>query len=767
MPDTDSNGNGNTSTSTQQARFDGALLNSLTGLGVEGRDRTLATTIKSTRLKLEKEKKESLFAIRILRKICSVFPTEAVRKGWVVKLGGQSKDPKIISDFNLYQTKLQVKKYFAWAKILANAYDGAVIVINVEDGQSPDQPIRRDRIRSVKALYVLDRYKIKPELVSSDPQNPDYYSITMPVGATTQFKDEMQGLGAEYRIHPSRIIRFDGVDLLPDQMLDNEGWGGSVLEQVWDAYKLWESTHQSIAQIVQNYDVMIYGLKGLSQIIANGNERQIKTRLSSLQQTNSILGGIAIDSDSESLNSYSRNVSGLPQVGDIFRDRLIGESEVSHTFLFGESPSGLGATGESEEKTDAKKVHAFQEEVYRPRLEYLAELIWLAKDGPTKGRIPDDWRLDFVSLLDEKQQDIIDARGSQANTDRTYLDSAVLLPEEIRQSRFGGSEYSYETVLDERLWEQKQQEQQNQFAGFGGFGEDANTTTPTDETASTDEAVDGEGGNGEQVQLDSARSDSAPQVKRVVNWQGLSIGITHEPGDRRFPGLLGIPMQSDVSYGHIRRSYPSAPDKKALDVYFSGKNSDKIFKIRQLTKAGLVDEPKYCIGFETIEAARDAYLAHAGRNRFGGIENVNISELTPYQAQKYHQDACDCEKCTLARQRKKRRRRVKSVEQDLNTPAAESTARSDVSEQDLADLITEQAIASTSPTVRSWVNKIDKWLDGVESLKEARDRLTELYDLLDGNKFATSLMNKRILADLGGRLEILQEAEDSGNNSTK
>lgn len=498
MPETNSNGNGNTTQPTPVPRFDGALFNSLTGMGVEGRDRSLSTTVKSKRLKLEKEQKESLFAIRILRKICSVFPTEAVRKGWTVKLGGKVVDPKIISGFISYEMNLQVKKFFAWAKILANAYDGSVIILNVDDGQSPDQPIKRASIRSIKALYVLDRYKIKPETTSSDPMNPDYYSITLPTGFTID-RTELQSFGNEYRIHPTRVIRFDGVDLLPDQMLDNEGWGGSVLEQIWDAYKLWESTHQSIAQIVQNYDVMIYGLKGLSQIIANGDEKKIKTRLSSLQQTNSILGGIAIDSDSESLDSYTRNVSGLPQVGDIFRDRLIGESEVSHTFLFGESPSGLGATGESEEKTDAKKIHAFQEECYRPRLEYLAELIWLARDGPTKGKIPDDWKLDFTSLLDEKQQDIIDARGAQSNTDRTLIDSGVILPEEVRESRFAGSEYSFETVLNAELWNKKQMEQQNQFADLGGFGEEEN--------AAGSEPLSDEPPPEESTQLDS-RFDS-------------------------------------------------------------------------------------------------------------------------------------------------------------------------------------------------------------------------------------------------------------------
>lgn len=263
----------------------------------------------------------------------------------------------------------------------------------------------------------------------------------------------------------------------------------------------------------------------------------------------------------------------------------------------------------------------------------------------------------------------------------------------------------------------------------------------------------------------SATKTDSRTTKRVVNWQGLSIGVTDEPGDRRFTGLLTIPMQRDVSYGHIRRSYPSAPDKKALDVYYSHKNTNNLFKIRQLTVNGMVDEPKYCVGFETIEAARDAYLAHAGRDRFGGIEPVDITELTPYRVQKYHQDTCDCEKCILVRERKKRKRKKTSVQELEEVDRTDAPGTAEQSSTDLADLIVEQAIASSAPAINRWTNQIISWFDSVESLDEARDRVNELYDGIDDKKFVNILYEQRVLADLGGRLEILEEVGSDDSNS--
>ena len=57
-------------------------------------------------------------------------------------------------------------------------------------------------------------------------------------------------------------------------------------------------------------------------------------------------------------------------------------------------------------------------------------------------------------------------RDKQSGIDRTYVDLGILLKEEVRQSRFGGSDYSIETELDEDLWKKKQEEEENQFGGF-------------------------------------------------------------------------------------------------------------------------------------------------------------------------------------------------------------------------------------------------------------------------------------------------------------
>ncbi|HEY9644379.1 MAG TPA: DUF935 family protein [Coleofasciculaceae cyanobacterium] len=138
-------------------------------------------------------------------------------------------------------------------------------------------------------------------------------------------------------------------------------------------------------------------------------------------------------------------------------------------------------------------------------------------------------------------------------------------------------------------------------------------------------------GRWEVLQESNSTPDFAEPTKRVLNWNGLKIGITHETGDERH----GTKMRSP--YGRLYRSYGQAQDGKAIDFYVLDE-SGELFKIRQLTEDGTLDEIKYAIA-PSLTEARDAYLAHVPRSLFGGIEAADPSELSAYAYQEEEEDA--------------------------------------------------------------------------------------------------------------------------------
>jgi hypothetical protein len=118
-------------------------------------------------------------------------------------------------------------------------------------------------------------------------------------------------------------------------------------------------------------------------------------------------------------------------------------------------------------------------------------------------------------------------------------------------------------------------------------------------------------------------------IKKILTWQGLSIGVEYEPGDIRFAGTDHERVMS-VGYGHIRNH--RGDDGESLDCYIgSDLDSQKVFQLHQLTFDGEPDELKYMIGFNSIEDARKAYLAHMPKELLGGIVDSSIEKIKSHR----------------------------------------------------------------------------------------------------------------------------------------
>ena len=183
-------------------------------------------------------------------------------------------------------------------------------------------------------------------------------------------------------------------------------------------------------------------------MLAAGKEGQVKTRLELNDMSKSIYRGYAIDAEKEELAFVSRQFNGVSEILEKLRIDVIGASGVPHTLLFGQSPSGLGATGRSEERDFAKTCHHYQETHMRKQLHKLMTYVMLSKNGPTKGQQPDNWRIGWKPLFEMNERELADVRARVAAVDARYIQVGVLTPQEVADSRFGKSEYSIETTID-------------------------------------------------------------------------------------------------------------------------------------------------------------------------------------------------------------------------------------------------------------------------------------------------------------------------------
>lgn len=435
-----------------ELRNDGVLINTLTGLGTS-KDRSLYTQLVMQGF-LSQSDAEALYLEWLPRRVVDIVADECTRAGFTLTLAGdESSSGRNQSLINDVQQAVDDR---GWMDVLNEAlklsrlYGGCALVMAIDDGQEADQPVNINRIRAIKGVYPLDRWRIFPlmsDKVILDLSKPPLYGIAYGVASEGMRKASNGGLQV-FKVHPSRVLRFDG-EFLPWQLRQqNQGWGASSLQRLLEAYKKYQTGVAASAGILDSFDLFVHKLKGLSSMIAAGRESDLRTRLLANDMSRSVYGGMVIDADGEEVAFVSRTVGGVSDVIDRLKAEIQGATGLPHTILFGDSPSGMGASGRSEERDFAKTCSQYQEANLRKPLRKLLRYLMASQDGPTRGKVPDNWDFTFNDLYVPYPEETAALRAQIASVDTQYITAGVLTSEEVAQSRFGGTEWSMETTLD-------------------------------------------------------------------------------------------------------------------------------------------------------------------------------------------------------------------------------------------------------------------------------------------------------------------------------
>ncbi len=423
-------------------RVDG-LANVLTGMGSR-RDKSTYTRA-TPLIFLTQEELESLYGMWIPKRIVDVVAEQSTRRGFRVLFGGDGAAAEEVTGIEQSIEDLYILENLLLASKNARLYGGSCILLFINDGRSADQPVDKDNIRAIEDMEVLDRWQIVPVIEEEnlyDYSKATYYQI---ISGDLINQPQLQ------RIHKDRILRLDG-EWLPYKIRQrNYGWGTSSLQSIYDSFRHYWTGLNAAATVLVEFDVFVHKLQGLSNMLAAGKEKDVQARLVLNDMSKSVYRGYAVDKEKEELDYISRNLGGVGDILEKLRIDIIGASQIPHTILFGESPSGLGATGRSEERDFAKMLGDYQTAHYKRPLQKLMTYIMLSKSGPTKGQMPESWRISFNDLFELNEREKADVRARVAAVDGRMVQLGILHPQEVRQARYGGSEWSMETALDPSL----------------------------------------------------------------------------------------------------------------------------------------------------------------------------------------------------------------------------------------------------------------------------------------------------------------------------
>ncbi len=386
-------------------------------------------------------------------RIIDMLPEECTRRGWEVAYGGEDEDDDIGDPIGDEFDRLDVRSLFAQADKLARKDGESAIFMGLDDGQPVDQPVDVQRLRAVTHLLLLERWTFEPLAWQEDFTRPGYGKPTI-----YQITPYSPGSGSTLvNVHASRLITFPG-RWLPDRLRSANGnHDDSILQRCWAEILDFTRTNRDIAAILRSYSHATVKLKGLAQVVSSGNSEAVLSRLELLNLSLDVAGMHVLDADGEELSFVSRSTGGLESLYDRLAQTVATAAEMPVTLLFGQSPGGLSTDDAGGARYWYDRVADRQANVYRPRLDLLADLLASAKAGPCKGVVP-DYTIRFRALQAPTEAEEAQTRGTQASTDKTYWEMGVVDASEIRRSRFGGSEWTAETTLLEDVSERMEAE---------------------------------------------------------------------------------------------------------------------------------------------------------------------------------------------------------------------------------------------------------------------------------------------------------------------
>ena len=308
-----------------------------------------------------------------------------------------------ISEFKIWKSICSALK---WARL----YGGSIAVILI-DGANYEKPLNTSAVGQDKfqGLAVLDRWMIQPEMgdliteICPEIGMPKYYQILPGVSVFPSQK-----------IHYSRILRFDGIELPYYQRLFENLWGLSVVERMLDRLMAFDSATQGAAQLVYKAYLRIIGIDGFREALAIGGatEQAVIKQFEYIRQMQTNEGLTVLDAK-DSFNVHSHSFSGLTDLLQQFGQQISGAEGIPLVRLFGQSPAGFSATGESDLRNYYDEIKKRQENDVRPQLDRLLEVMSMSTLGKP---LPKDFEYDFVSLwqMSEREKSEIASADSTA-----------------------------------------------------------------------------------------------------------------------------------------------------------------------------------------------------------------------------------------------------------------------------------------------------------------------------------------------------------------
>ena len=357
----------------------------------------------------------------IIRAGVNLRADEMTRRWIEFNYNGESSDDEASAAIEEEMTRLKIDRLFREAAQMCGYFGGCLAYIDVGDisGEDLQLPLGMDadtfKVGSLKGFKLIEPTYIAPAKYSCfNPLDRDYF---VPQSWLINGRE----------VHASRFLYF-AEDKPPTLLLPAYNFFGIPLSQiVAENVRQFSECNAAASRLLQKFSCTVFKTD-MQELLTGRDGGNIRRRVQYFSQNRDNDGVMTVDKEAEDISDVSTPIGG---VTDIVRQQMeivsamFGEPSVK---LWGISPSGFNATGDSDMKNHYDHIHALQERLFREPLEYVLKLLQLNK----KGAVDNALSFEFVPLSDEDQDLKARVNKTTADTYATLIDRGVITGAEAR-----------------------------------------------------------------------------------------------------------------------------------------------------------------------------------------------------------------------------------------------------------------------------------------------------------------------------------------------
>lgn len=248
-------------------------------------------------------------------------------------------DPIKLTELGAYWNRSGIMEDILDGVKWGRLYGGAIALILTKNADY-SKPLDTTKIKKgdYLGMVIYDRWQLTPDMAELIQEGRD---IGLPLWYDV--------LPINKRVHHSHIVRFIGDKLPHYQAVTEMLWGASILENVIDRIIAFETVTMGTANLTSRAHLRTVKVDSLRQIFATGGkaEENLVKQFSYIRQMQNNEGITLLDKTDE-FETSSYSFAGLSDVILQFVQQISGAKRIPLPILFGESPAGLNATGDSD-----------------------------------------------------------------------------------------------------------------------------------------------------------------------------------------------------------------------------------------------------------------------------------------------------------------------------------------------------------------------------------------------------------------------------------